>query len=217
MADREQTAAERVFSLPEILEYILLFLAYSAINPPDNASNIEGLQVLMCLAAVQRVNTAFHDIIKSSKKIQRLMTAPLESQRLMTGSLESQTALHGVVPLFKQCIWLYLLGIEEDSSDDYQIQIEELTPETCEMLKSNKYKEGSWRNVRLKADPTAKFDVGVVPRPHGSCTWDLAYYEWNLKGDATLGELVDFYLEMVQFEQTHETVWQDGTFRAVEV
>ncbi|KAF2163424.1 hypothetical protein M409DRAFT_26038 [Zasmidium cellare ATCC 36951] len=204
MDDSEQSAAAKVFGLPELLEHIL----EEIIDEQRNSKVAEGLQPLMCLAAVQRVNTTFHDTIMSSKKLQRLMVTPLEDKTTETSDQ---------VCLLNGMLQLHLHGCEPQFDGDFALYVHEINPETCDMLKSDKFKEGSWRNARIQADPLATVDVGIIPDDaFGTGNWDLVHLTWSLKGDATLGELVDVYLEMIEFEQEHELVWRDREFHWVE-
>lgn len=72
MASIEPSAAAKGFAIPELVEHILYCLANVAPGEEDDESPRKSMEPLITLAAVQRVDTMFHNTIKTSKKLQRL-------------------------------------------------------------------------------------------------------------------------------------------------
>ncbi|KAK4501142.1 hypothetical protein PRZ48_006948 [Zasmidium cellare] len=191
MADQEPSAAAKVFVIPELVENILEKLAED--------DNIDELQPLTCISAVQRVSILFHDTITTSKKIQSLMATPLDDNK------------DGMFDFFDGTLWLNIAGCYKDYKDMTSYLQMEIVIKDHEKFKSGKFREGSWRKVSIQGDSESSIWVERLCQKFHE---GLGGFE--MECDATLGDLVDDYFAAKEAEQEeaesdgNNRVWMDS-------
>lgn len=199
MASAIPSPALRVFVVPEVLEHILICLAEAEIEHQECQPHPEALQPLKCLAAVQRVHSTFHDTIKSSKRIQRLMYEPLESK--MENTSKPLSLLGGA-------LLLTTLGPECTSAitDGFILEIKQTDTTAAKALKTLKkfqskkknIAQASWGKVKILKDSAALLTMRIPPNMKHEDEYFNQETDWGLGEDFDLFMLVHFYCGIME-------------------
>ncbi|CZT21421.1 uncharacterized protein RCC_07284 [Ramularia collo-cygni] len=204
-------AAIKVFSIPEILEDILLRVAYQAKkHEAENCGTVFmqhtgkllelgdpfRLEPTARLSIIRAVSRDFRDTIRRSPKLQRALTGSLETSVALVNTPPSlpmkwlfQRVLGKMQVRNQPCVDLTIqhqMGVFRDRLDTFLGQ-------------GGRQREGIWRQVKIHQKPTtAFFEIWIAPRMPRTYMGGCSYTEnINMSICTTLGEFLDILFDVL--------------------